>query len=315
MTKPRILFFGTPDFAVVCLRELVVKNYNIVGVITSPDRPAGRGKKLQASAVKQYAQTCQLPLLQPPNLKDPDFIAQLHKMKPDVAVVVAFRMLPKIVWELPPLGTFNLHASLLPQYRGAAPINWALVNGEKETGVTTFFIDDAIDTGAILLQEKVTITPGETAGSLHDRLASDGSRLIIKTLEGLITKKLEPTPQIHSSTLQKAPKLNKSNTRVDWQWPLKAIQCFVNGMNPYPTAWTEMITDESTVPLKILSIHTETATHDHPTGELVDENGQIKIAHKQGWVYIDTLQLPNKRRMTAADLLNGYTFTPNTRVE
>ncbi|MGC6422342.1 MAG: methionyl-tRNA formyltransferase [Flavobacteriaceae bacterium] len=313
--KPlRILFFGTPDFAVVCLRSLVTHNKTVVGVITSPDRPAGRGKKMRSSVVKNYALEVGLPVFQPSNLKDSSFIETLTALQADVGIVVAFRMLPKVVWSLPKLGTFNLHASLLPDYRGAAPINWVLANGEKETGVTTFFIDEAIDTGAILLQKKIKIAPGETAGTLHDRLAELGSALVLETLEGLKKKELHACPQNNQRPLKKAPKLTKENTRIRWNQTLDALVCFVRAMNPYPGAWTQLIQKEETIAIKIYAIRICKEAHAIPSGTLVVKNKEMWIAHPQGWVLCDALQLPNKKRMAAADLLNGYEFEPGAQV-
>lgn len=309
-----IVFFGTPDFAVFCLEALLHRKDQIVGVVTSPDRPAGRGKKLRSSAVKQFAQTKKLPLFQPNNLKDSDFVDHLNTLEIDLAVVVAFRMLPKAVWSIPTLGTFNLHASLLPQYRGAAPINWALVNGEKETGVTTFFIDEAIDTGAILLQRKIRINPGETAGSLHDRLAKLGSELIGDTIDGLQQKQIVAQPQNTLIPLQKAPKLTKENTRINWALSLEKLEYFVNGMNPYPGAWTVLEQDQQQMPLKLFIIRVVYESHSCTIGSLEVRNKQIRIAHQQGWVVCDSLQLPNKKRLSAADLLNGFQFEASARV-
>ena len=307
--KPRILFFGTPDFAVCCLQELLANDFSVVGVVTSPDRPAGRGKKLKASAVKEFAMAKELNVLQPTHLKAPSFVQSLQVLNSDVAVVVAFRMLPKIVWSLPKWGTFNLHASLLPQYRGAAPINWALVNGETESGVTTFFIDEKIDTGAILLQEKIQLDTTETAGSLHNRLAILGSKLIIKTIVGLQKGNLTPQAQTNPPKLLAAPKLEKENTRIPWNKPLVTIQNFVRGMNPYPGAWCILTTTEGEeFIMKLFEVEIFYIEHSYPTGTLVVEGKQIRIAHPEGWVNCTLLQLPNKRRMRAADLLNGYRF-------
>lgn len=313
--KPlNILFFGTPEFAVVCLELLVKRNYKIVGVVTSPDRPAGRGKRLKSSAIKQFALEKQLPLFQPNNLKDQGFINSIKALHVDLAVVVAFRMLPQVVWSIPKRGTFNLHASLLPQYRGAAPINWALVNGEQETGVTTFFIDKAIDTGAILLQKKVAIEKGETAGHLHDRLAELGSGLICDTIDGLSANEIIAQPQNTPQTIKKASKLTKENTRLDWNQSSDALIHFVNGMNPYPGAWTVLKQKGEEIPIKIFTITFHKEKHRYTIGKLVTSEKQIRIAHHEGWVVCENLQLPNKRRMTAADLLNGYEFEADAAV-
>jgi methionyl-tRNA formyltransferase len=315
VVKPRILFFGTPDFAVCCLQELLANDDSVVGVVTSPDRPSGRGKKLKGSAVKEFAISKGLNVLQPTNLKAESFIQALKALDADVAVVVAFRMLPKAVWSLPKWGTFNLHASLLPQYRGAAPINWALVNGETESGVTTFFIDEKIDTGAILLQEKIQLNANETAGSLHDRLASLGSRLIVETIIGLQKGNLMPQAQENPPKLLAAPKLSKENTRIPWHKPLLAIQNFVRGMNPYPGAWCILSTEEGEKSvMKLFEVEIYYTEHSYPNGSLVVEDKKIRIAHPQGWVDCTLLQLPNKRRMRASDLLNGYRFHKKSHI-
>ena len=312
--KPRILFFGTPEFAVVCLQELHKRAYPIVGVVTSPDRPAGRGKKIKISAVKEYAISQDLNLLQPSNLKDVPFLKTLEKINADVAVIVAFRMLPKAVWSLPKQGTFNLHASLLPKYRGAAPINWALVNGEKQTGVTTFFIDEKIDTGALLLQESIPIQKDDTAGSIHDRLAVLGSKLIVKTLEKLQAGQLSPKVQKNNSSLSQAPKLNKENTKIPWHLPLIQIQNFVRGMSPYPGAWSEVEDGDQILVMKLFEVSISIETHQAAFGSIVIDNKKIKIAHSDGWIVCLQLQMPNKRRMSAKDLLNGYHFNKKSRV-
>lgn len=228
---------GTPDFAVGVLQHLVEQNKNIVAVITAPDRPSGRGRKLQASAVKQYAETQEIPVLQPNNLKNEDFIAQLTSFNANLQIVVAFRMLPKIVWQLPKYGTFNLHASLLPEYRGAAPINWAIINEEKRTGVTTFFIDEKIDTGEIIFKEEVTIAERETVGTLHDTLMEVGSKLVVKTVNAIADGTATTQTQPKAETFKEAPKLTPENTKIDWSRPLTQIDALVRGLSPYPVAW------------------------------------------------------------------------------
>ena len=313
--KPRILFFGTPEFAVICLQKLIETNCQIVGVITSPDRPAGRGKKLRSSAVKDYALDNELVLLQPANLKDPVFIKSLEELKADIAVVVAFRMLPKSVWSLPSKGTFNLHASLLPQYRGAAPINWAIANGEKESGVTTFLIDEKIDTGALLLQKKILLNENETAGSLHDKLAVLGSELIVETIECIFSDTIRPELQEDEEFLKDAPKLTKGNTQVSWNQSLEEIQNFVRAMNPYPGAWVQLSENEATIPMKIFEVEIRKEKQAHPQGILRVEDREIQIAHPDGWVICQEIQLPNKRRMQAKALLNGYVFDENCRIK
>lgn len=313
--KPRILFFGTPEFAVICLQKLLESDCTIVGVITSPDRPAGRGKKLRSSAIKDYAVQHELPLLQPLNLKDLDFIKSVEELNADIAVVVAFRMLPKSLWSLPSKGTFNLHASLLPQYRGAAPINWAIANGEKESGVTTFLIDEKIDTGALLLQKKILLDTHETAGSLHDKLASLGSELIVETIDSLFSDTLSPQVQDEKAPLKEAPKLTKENTQISWDKSLEEIHCFVRAMNPYPGAWVLLHEKNSTLTMKVFEAEIRKEKHNTPVGYVRVENREIQIAHPEGWLICLHIQLPNKRKMKASELLNGYAFDENCRIK
>lgn len=305
---------GTPGFAVTILAAILGSKHKIVGVVTTIDKPAGRGKKISTSAVKDYAVAQQLPLLQPSSLKDPTFIKDLQALEADVFVVVAFRMLPKVVWSIPPKGTFNLHASLLPAYRGAAPINWAIINQEKESGVTTFLIDEKIDTGNVLLQEKIQLEKGETAGSLHDKLALLGGKVTIDTLEAL-QKGIEAQPQLTDGTEKDAPKLTKENTRIDWNKSLDEIEAHVNGLSPYPVAWTELCENEKTARIKIYGVKVEMCSHDYPQQRIVVENKQMKIAHSQGFLHCESIQMPNKRQMEVKDLLNGYSFDPMARLK
>ena len=305
---------GTPGFAVTTLAAIHGSKHQIIGVVTNIDKPAGRGKKISTSAVKDYAVTQQLPLLQPSSLKDPTFIKDLQALEADVFVVVAFRMLPKVVWSIPPKGTFNLHASLLPAYRGAAPINWAIINQEKESGVTTFLIDEKIDTGNVLLQEKIQLEKGETAGSLHDKLALLGGKVTIDTLEAL-QKGIEAQPQLTDGTEKDALKLTKENTRIDWNKSLDEIEAHVNGLSPYPVAWTELCENEKTARIKIYGVKVELCSHDYPQQRIVIENKQMKIAHLQGFLHCESIQMPNKRRMEVKDLLNGYSFDPMARLK
>ena len=305
---------GTPSFAVTVLAAIKASKHQIVGVVTNIDKPAGRGKKINTSAVKDYAVEHHLPLLQPQSLKDPNFIQALKALKADVFVVVAFRMLPKVLWAIPPMGTFNLHASLLPNYRGAAPINWAIINREKETGVSTFLIDEKIDTGNLILQKKIDIANGETAGSLHDKLAPLGGSLVINTLDALETG-IEAKPQKKDGTEKDAPKLNKENTRIDWKQSLLDIEAQINGLSPYPVAWTELLEEDNPARLKIYGATAEICTHAYPPCSLIFENKEIKVAHSQGFLHLESLQMPNKRRMKAKDLLNGYQFSPTTIVK
>ena len=305
---------GTPDFAVTTLKAIRESNHQIVGVVTNIDKPAGRGKRLRESAVKQYAVEQQLPLLQPEKLKDPEFLTSLKAWKADVFIVVAFRMLPKEVWQIPAKGTINLHASLLPNYRGAAPINWAIIKGESISGVSTFFIDEKIDTGKLLLQKSVDLEEGETAGSLHDKLADLGGQLLEETLNAL-EEGIEASAQQPQGSEHAAPKLNRDNTRIDWAKSLKEIDAFIRGLSPYPAAWTILEEDGDEKVMKLFAIKIEFIAHnDNPLSILV-ENKTLKIAHPQGYVHCLSIQLPNKRRLSAKDLLNGFQFKPNARVK
>ena len=309
-----VVFLGTPDFAVTTLKAIRESNHQIVGVVTNIDKPAGRGKRLRESAVKQYAVEHQLPLLQPEKLKDPEFLTSLKAWKADVFIVVAFRMLPKEVWQIPAKGTINLHASLLPNYRGAAPINWAIIQGESVSGVSTFFIDEKIDTGKLLLQKTVDLEESETAGSLHDKLADLGGQLLEETLNAL-EEGIEARAQQPKGSEYAAPKLNRDNTRIDWAKSLKEIDAFIRGLSPYPAAWTILEEDGDEKVMKLFAIATEFIVHnDNPLSILVDDK-TLKIAHPQGYVRCLSIQLPNKRRLSARDLLNGFQFKPNARVK
>lgn len=309
-----VVFLGTPDFAVTTLKAIRESNHQIVGVVTNIDKPAGRGKRLRESAVKQYAVEHQLPLLQPEKLKDPEFLTSLKAWKADVFIVVAFRMLPKEVWQIPAKGTINLHASLLPNYRGAAPINWAIIQGESVSGVSTFFIDEKIDTGKLLLQKTVDLEESETAASLHDKLADLGGQLLEETLNAL-EEGIEARAQQPKGSEYAAPKLNRDNTRIDWAKSLKEIDAFIRGLSPYPAAWTILEEDGDEKVMKLFAIATEFIAHnDNPLSILVDDK-TLKIAHPQGYVRCLSIQLPNKRRLSAKDLLNGFQFKPNARVK
>lgn len=314
MRDLRIVFMGTPDFAVQTLKMIVEAGYEVVGVITAPDRPAGRGRKLQQSAVKQYAIKQGLKVLQPVNLKAEDFLDELRSLKANLQVVVAFRMLPRVVWEMPQYGTFNLHASLLPQYRGAAPINWAIINGETQTGVSTFFIDDKIDTGEMIMQEKVSISETESAGELHDKLMATGANLVLKTLEALQKGPVATTSQKDAAHLRSAYKLTRENTRIDWNQPLENIFNLVRGLSPYPAAWTTLKNGNDEVMLKVYKSEPEKAEHSYPIGEIVQEGKKVKVAVKNGFLELKEIQLPGKRKMSMKDLLNGYEFFPNAKV-
>lgn len=308
MKDLRILFMGTPFFAVGILQQLVENGAHIVGVITAPDKPAGRGRKLNESAVKQYAVSQGLTVLQPTNLKNEEFLSELANLEANLQIVVAFRMLPKVVWSMPVYGTFNLHASLLPQYRGAAPINWAVINDEEETGVTTFFIDEKIDTGAIIASEKINIAPNETAGSLHDKLMELGAQLVLKTVDLIAQGKAQPQAQPKAEVFKEAPKLTTENTRIDWSIPMKQIDAFVRGLSPYPAAWTQLQNHGEEIKVKLFDCSMEIASHDHCFGQLIATKKELKVAVLDGYLYIKVLQLPGKRKMEVAALLNGYNF-------
>ncbi len=304
--KPRIVFMGTPEFAVGTLKKLIDHNYNIVGVITAPDKPAGRGKKLKESAVKQYAKKMNLPILQPTNLKSEAFNDALKNLNPDLQIVVAFRMLPKIVWQLPKLGTFNLHASLLPDYRGAAPINWAIINGETQTGVTTFFIDDKIDTGEIILQEKVAITPEDSASDLHDKLMEKGSELVLKTVDLIESKHLKTQAQPKIDWPKKAPKLNVENTKINWEQKGLNIYNLIRGLSEYPGAWTQLsLNNEAPKKLLIYNSSFEQTSHNESIGNIFISKKDMKIAVKDGFIYPKLLKLQGKKMMAISDFLNG----------
>lgn len=312
--KLRIVFMGTPEFAVTSLKAIVDQGFNVVGVITAPDKPAGRGRKIHRSAVKVFAESQNLKVLQPTNLKDAGFIEELQGLAANVQVVVAFRMLPKMVWQMPELGTFNLHASLLPDYRGAAPINWAVINGEKKTGVTTFFIDEKIDTGEIILKKKVKIHKKDTAGVLHDKLMVCGSELVIKTLKLIETGCVETKAQPKTQKLKEAPKLTKENCRLDWTLSGRKIYNKVRGLNPYPGAWTILKNAEEEVVMKVYACEKVKEKHDLEVGRILIEDNRLKISVRKGYIYITELQLPGKRKMDTRSLLNGYRFSDGAKV-
>ncbi|MFC7357051.1 methionyl-tRNA formyltransferase [Jejudonia soesokkakensis] len=310
----RIVFMGTPDFAVGVLKKLVEGKKNIVGVITAPDKPAGRGRKLHASAVKKFAAEKNLPVLQPTNLKSEAFLEELKALQANLQIVVAFRMLPKAVWQMPAYGTFNLHASLLPQYRGAAPINWAVMNREKKTGVTTFFIDEKIDTGEIILASEIAIEERETAGSLHDKLMVLGSKLVLETVNRIETSEVKTLPQPKTETFKEAPKLTSENTRIDWNRSVSDIDAFIRGLSPYPVAWTEVHMNGETLMMKIYEAESLEEKHSEVPGSISTTKKELKIAAKNGFLFIKELQLPGKRKMATLSLLNGFTFTKDAKV-
>ena len=302
---------GTPDFAVGILDTIYKNNYTIVGVITAPDKPAGRGQKVSMSAVKEYALEKNLRLLQPTNLKSEDFLSELRSLEANLQVVVAFRMLPEVVWKMPKLGTFNLHASLLPEYRGAAPINWAIINGETKTGVTSFFIDDKIDTGAMILSKETKIGANETAGELHDRLMHLGSETVLETLQLIESEKAITTLQENNPDVKTAYKLNKDNCRIDWSQSGKTIFNLIRGLSPYPAAWTFIKDGENEWNVKIYLASFEEKTHSETIGKITTTKKEIFIATKDGVLKIESLQFPGKKRMLAHELLNGISFSEN----
>ncbi len=311
MTDLRIVFMGTPDFAVGILKALCEGGHKVVGVITAPDRPAGRGRKLNQSAVKKYAEEQHLKVLQPTNLKNSQFLEELIGLKANLQIVVAFRMLPKVVWQLPEYGTFNLHASLLPEYRGAAPINWAIMNGETKTGVSTFFIDEKIDTGAIILQDETTILPEEDAGGLHDRLMVLGAKTVLKTIERIQEGDFSTTLQQNPEDLKLAYKLERDTCRIDWNLPLESIHNFIRGLSPYPAAWTTLHTNEEQLTVKIYTVSIEKIVHKLKPGELVFSKKEIRVAATGGYINLLEIQLQGKKRMRTLDLLNGLVLSKN----
>ena len=309
MEKLRIVFMGTPEFAVGILDTIIKNNYNVVGVITAADKPAGRGQKLKFSAVKEYALKHNLPLLQPTNLKDEAFLGELKSLNANLQIVVAFRMLPQAVWEMPALGTFNLHASLLPNYRGAAPINWAIINGESKTGVTTFFIDDKIDTGAMILSDETAIDPNENAGQLHDRLLDLGSKTVVNTLELIANGNATTTIQQDTAEIKTAYKLNKENCKIDWSKTALEIHNQIRGLSPYPAAWSVIADNNEEWNVKIYQSKLVIEAHDYKVGQLICTKKEMKIAVNEGFIEILSLQFPGKKRMTTAELLNGIKFS------
>ena len=314
MRHLRIVFMGTPDFAVATLKTLVENNYNIVGVITAPDKPAGRGRQLNESAVKQYAKSQNLNILQPTNLKNDLFLNDLKALNANLQIVVAFRMLPKVVWQMPEFGTFNLHASLLPNYRGAAPINWAIINGETKTGVSTFFIDEKIDTGDMILQEAIDILPNENAGSLHDKLMELGSELVLKTVSLIEKDQVTTKPQTDTNNIKTAYKLDRDNCKINWYESLENIYNLIRGLSPYPAAWCTLVNGDETLDVKIYASNTEHASHNYEIGNVVVEKNILKVAVKNGYLLIEEIKLPGKRSMDAKSLLNGYNFSENAKM-
>jgi methionyl-tRNA formyltransferase len=304
MTELRIIYMGTPEFAVPCLEILIENKFNVVAVITAPDKPQGRGQKLVASPVKEAALKHNLNVLQPTNLKSPGFIEELKSFNANLQIVVAFRMLPEIVWNMPAIGTFNLHASLLPQYRGAAPINWAIINGEKETGITTFFLKHEIDTGSIVFQEKESIRQDDNAGSLYERLMNKGAQLVLKTVKAIESENYSLQSQPEGIEIKHAPKIFKETCEINWNQSSEQVRNFVRGLSPYPAAWT-------TLNGKVFKIfHCHKASHDSrhliDPGQIVTDNkNYLSVKTADGWVAIDELQPEGKKRMNVQDFFRG----------
>ena len=311
----KIVYMGTPEFAVESLRCLVEGGYNVVGVITMPDKPAGRGHKIQFSPVKQYALEHDLPLLQPEKLKDERFIEALKDWQADLQIVVAFRMLPEVVWNMPKYGTFNLHASLLPQYRGAAPINWAVMNGDTETGITTFFLKHEIDTGEVIQQVKVPIADTDDVGTVHDKLMLLGGKLVTETVDAIINGTVKSIPQEEMAIvgeLRPAPKIFKDTCRIDWDNTVVKIYNHIRGLSPYPTAWTELHQPDSEAPLPVKIFQTEKIEKSHtykPGSILTDGKTYLHVAATDGFINIKSLQLPGKKRLQTEELLRGFKIT------
>lgn len=314
MERLRIVFMGTPDFAVATLDKLVQNAYEVVAVVTAPDKPAGRGRKVQESAVKKYAKEQGIEVLQPTNLKDKTFLEELKSLRANLQIVVAFRMLPKAVWQMPKYGTFNLHASLLPHYRGAAPINWAIMNGETETGATTFFIDDRIDTGEIILQKKTGIAPEDTAGTLHDKLMALGADLVLRTVQQIENNTVRRTKQDGEKALKLAHKIHKDTCKVDWGRPIADIYNHIRGLSPYPTAWTTLENGNESIFLKIYEVAMVKGNHQLKIGTLLFDKKEIKVAVKGGFIKLLEIQLPGKRRMQTQEVLNGLKLTQTAYV-
>ena len=311
--KLKILFFGTPSFAKTCLEELIIKEYDICGVITSPDKKSGRGLKLKKSIVKVFSEENKLKIFQPENLKNKKFLKEIKELKADIGVVVAFRKIPKELWEIPNFGTFNLHASLLPNYRGAAPINWSIIFKEKVTGVTTFLINDNIDSGDLLLQEKISIDHNENAGSLHDKLAIIGKNLIIKTID-LFPLKFKPKKQIIIGNENIAPKLTRENTKIDWSNTLEDTYNKIRGLSPFPGAWTFLVNGKENIIFKIFKASTVPLIDENADNEIIVIKKNLFVKHSDGLLKLEIVQLPNKKIMQTSSLLNGFSFKSGSKV-
>ena len=306
----RIVFMGTPEFAVASLKRLVEEGYNIVAVVTTPDKPAGRGQKLHESDVKVAARELGLPILQPEKLRDPEFVEAMQELKPDLGIVIAFRMLPEVIWAMPRLGTFNLHASLLPQYRGAAPINWAIINGEKETGITTFLLNHEIDKGAIIAQHTEPILAEDNIGTMYDKLMTKGCDLVVDTVEKIASGDFTAIEQMHidEATLKPAPKIFKDDCRIDWSWEGERIVNFVRGLSPYPAAWSPMFMNgEERGSAKIFEVKFEPKQHSFEAGKIFSNGKEsISVSCADGIIHIRSMQLAGKKRMSNHDLLLGF---------
>ena len=313
--KNSIIFFGTPDFAVKSL-DAIYSNFNIQSVVTTPDRKSGRGQKLNESNVKKYAQKQNLNILQPDNLKDEGFINEVKKLDPDLIIVVAFRKIPKEIFSIPKYGTINLHASLLPNYRGAAPINWCLINNETKTGVTTFFINEKIDQGDILLQEELIISNEDDFGLLYYKLSKVGAKLLVKTIKKVFSNNLNPSKQYIDTEIKLAPKLNSENTRIDWNKPVNNIIGQVKGLSPKPGAWTKIRNGKDVIRMKILKAKGKEieSLQDKITGKIVIENGELHIYSTYGVINCLIIQMENKRQMSAKELINGMKFDEKSHV-
>jgi len=313
MKNLRIVFMGTPEFAAATLDALINVGANVVGVVTSPDKPSGRGRKLNSSAVKKYALANNLEVLQPVKLKDPDFLDALKAWRADLQVVVAFRMLPEVVWKMPIKGTFNLHGSLLPQYRGAAPIHWAVINGETKTGATTFFIDQKIDTGDIIDSITIDISKTATTGDIHDQLMEVGASLVVKTVKAIADNSVTTQPQLKDVTYSQAPKLNQDNTRIDWSLPLAHIYNKVRGLNPFPGAWTLLHDSDEPQAVKILKVGVRPEAHNYKTGSIITTKKELLVATSEGFIEVLEIKVPGKRLMDSKSLLNGFSFAKNAQ--
>ncbi|MRT91372.1 methionyl-tRNA formyltransferase [Ancylomarina sp. 16SWW S1-10-2] len=316
----RIVYMGTPEFAVAPLNALIESGCNVVGVVTNPDKPAGRGQKIQESAVKKYALEKGLPILQPDKFRNETFLSELKALNADLQVVVAFKMLPEMVWDMPKFGTLNLHASLLPHYRGAAPINWAIMNGDKETGVSTFLLQHKIDTGNILFQEKISIAENDNLETVHDSLMEIGSNLVVKTVRAIEANDYPQIPQnelvADGEELKNAPKIFKNDCKINWASPINNIHNHIRGLSPYPAAWTELIdSNDKKVMVKVYAANKEIESHSHPVGTLLsDKKTYLKVAVEGGFINLTTIQMAGKKRMQIADFLRGFQQIDNYKL-